>query len=374
MTFDPSSSNQKIIDGVVVLSEFNVANLENPPADKIFLYAEDDGLGTTVIKVKDSTGTGKIISDIFQRQSNTGWKGLNFAGAPVGDYSIDIQSIKSNIVNSVTGIKSIAIGIENITTGSYSASIGWQNQSGPMNSFAFGGQNEASNVYASAFGHKNKALGTYSASFGYNNYIPTGGQWTSAFGINNIVEDDGYYASAFGYRNIVNKYASTAFGYRNSATKQRSVAVGYDNGAYGDNAVSIGRFNRSWFDNGVSVGAQTTSYASGAVAMGFATYAAGNFSTAIGYQARTNTDNTVEIGKWVGFSRNSAIRMHPAGMIGMTVEDKATEYSDGGTSQGSEASGTLPRGMFTIRRNGLQFVLDYNDNGTVKNIILGTAT
>jgi hypothetical protein len=39
-----------------------------------------------------------------------------------------------------------------------------------------------------------------------------------------------------------------------------------------------------------------------------------------------------------------------------------------------ERDNTLARGEFAIRRNGLQFILDYNDAGTVKNIILGTAT
>lgn len=52
-----STLYKKTIDGVVVLSEFDVANLSNPPADKIYLYAEDNGSGTTIIKIKDSTGT-----------------------------------------------------------------------------------------------------------------------------------------------------------------------------------------------------------------------------------------------------------------------------------------------------------------------------
>jgi hypothetical protein len=61
MTFNPSAANQKIIDGVVVLSEFDPDSLGNPPADKTFLYAEDDGNGDTVLKTKDSSGTEKAL-------------------------------------------------------------------------------------------------------------------------------------------------------------------------------------------------------------------------------------------------------------------------------------------------------------------------
>jgi hypothetical protein len=61
-------------------------------------------------------------------------------------------------------------------------------------------------------------------------------------------------------------------------------------------------------------------------------------------------------------------------MVALTVQDRATEYGDGGTTAGSEADNTLGRGMFAIRRNGLQFILDYNDGGTIKNFVLGTVT
>lgn len=56
-----SSTNQKVIDGVVVLSEFNVDELSNPPTDKLYLYAEDNGSGITIIKIKDSLGDEKEI-------------------------------------------------------------------------------------------------------------------------------------------------------------------------------------------------------------------------------------------------------------------------------------------------------------------------
>jgi hypothetical protein len=62
MPFNSSAKNQKIINGVVVLSEFDVSVLGNPPADKTFLYAQDDGIGNTILKTKDSFGIEKTIS------------------------------------------------------------------------------------------------------------------------------------------------------------------------------------------------------------------------------------------------------------------------------------------------------------------------
>jgi hypothetical protein len=62
MAFNSSAKNQKIINGVVVLSEFDVSVLGNPPADKTFLYAQDDGIGNTILKTKDSFGIEKTIS------------------------------------------------------------------------------------------------------------------------------------------------------------------------------------------------------------------------------------------------------------------------------------------------------------------------
>lgn len=56
MAFNSSDANQKIIDGVIVLSEFDADSLPNPPADKVYLYTEDDGSGNTVVKTKDSNG------------------------------------------------------------------------------------------------------------------------------------------------------------------------------------------------------------------------------------------------------------------------------------------------------------------------------
>jgi hypothetical protein len=61
-------------------------------------------------------------------------------------------------------------------------------------------------------------------------------------------------------------------------------------------------------------------------------------------------------------------------MAALTLQNRATEYGDGGTTHGAEADNTLMREAYAIRRNGDAIFMDINIGGTVKNISLGTAT
>jgi hypothetical protein len=60
-----NQENTKVMDGVMILPEIDPNSLEfnTPPADNIFLYAEDDGFGTTIIRLKRANGTEFTISN-----------------------------------------------------------------------------------------------------------------------------------------------------------------------------------------------------------------------------------------------------------------------------------------------------------------------
>ena len=58
--------------------------------------------------------------------------------------------------------------------------------------------------------------------------------------------------------------------------------------------------------------------------------------------------------------------------IAGTPSSPATGTITAKTADGSEKDGSIPIGTFTIRRNGLQFFLTYNDSGTIKSVSLGT--
>jgi hypothetical protein len=129
----------------------------------------------------------------------------------------------------------------------------------------------------------------------------------------------------------------------------------------------------SAFDSS-AFGSYSTASGSSSSAFGRSTTASGNASSAFGYRAKTTVANTAELGYWSNATtRGSAIRLG-GGMAALPVVNSATEPSDGGATAGSEAAGALPRGMWSIRRDGLSFILDYNDAGTVKNLTLGTVT
>jgi hypothetical protein len=55
-----------------------------------------------------------------------------------------------------------------------------------------------------------------------------------------------------------------------------------------------------------------------------------------------------------------------------TTDITATGTITGITADGIERDGSIPINNFTIRRNGLQFFLTYNDAGTIRNVSLGT--
>jgi len=87
---------------------------------------------------------------------------------------------------------------------------------------------------------------------------------------------------------------------------------------------------------------------------------------------KTTVANTFEAGYWSGTTtRAGAIRMHPNGQVAMTIEDSASAPTDGGATAGSEADGTLARGMFAIQKNGQDVELYYNNAGAIESVALG---
>ena len=59
-------------------------------------------------------------------------------------------------------------------------------------------------------------------------------------------------------------------------------------------------------------------------------------------------------------------------MSQFTVADAVP--TDGGAVNGSEPVGTLGQGMYSISRSGLDFILYFNDGGTIRSLNLGTVT
>jgi cytolysin (calcineurin-like family phosphatase) len=144
----------------------------------------------------------------------------------------------------------------------------------------------------------------------------------------------GTFSLSFGSRNVSNGFRSSAFGYGNQATDLNCSSFGWETRSTGSN------------------------------------------SSAFGHYARTTDANTAEFGHWRQYNERSAsVRMNESGMLALTVQNRATAYNDGGATDGSEAENSLPRKMYTLRRNGLEFILDFNDSGgVVRSLSLGTVS
>lgn len=231
--------------------------------------------------------------------------------------------------NTSQGRLTTAVGVQNSTNGNFSSAVGLFNTSSGVSSSAFGYSNTASQESATSVGRSNTASGYYSSAFGYSNTAS---------------EES---ATSVGRSNMASGISSSAIGHTNTASGLSSSAVGYDNTASGNNSSAFGYQNT----------------------------ASGANSSVFGFLSKTTVANTIEMGYWsTSTTRGGSIRGDSTGLIQFTSRNSASAPLDGGATAGSEAAGTLGRGMFAIERNGLVFTLRYNDGGTIRSLTLGTVS
>jgi len=237
----------------------------------------------------------------------------DLSGDARGGDAVDIQSYRGDSTRVASGDQSTAIGYDNTASEIFCSAIGCDNTASEIYSTAIGYDNTASGYQSTAIGFLNTASGNYSTASGYINTA------------------SGYYSSAIGSGNNASGYRSSAIGNRNNASGNYSTASGYDNTASGGD------------------------------------------SSAIGHRIKTTVNNSTEIGYWSGLTtRGGVIRVQGTGQVAMTIEDSASAPTDGGATAGSEADGTLARGMFAIQKNGTAVTLYFNNAGTIQSLSLGT--
>jgi hypothetical protein len=214
-----------------------------------------------------------------------------------------------------------------------------------------GDSNSAIGNGALAIGQANGATGDNSTAVGKNNTI-TGAESTAVGKGNSITGD---YTSAFGRGNSISTSTALAAGYNNTVTGSTAMAVGSHNEATADDAVAVGGTN-------VVSGIDST-------AVGHGNFLTANFSGAFGYYITGSVLYVQELGTWYGGGRHGAVRVHNTGMVALTVQDTATPYTDGGSTDGAEADGTVMRKGYALRRDGGDIYIDMNDaSGTVTTI------
>ena len=204
---------------------------------------------------------------------------------------------------------------------------------------------------------------------------------------------------------------SVAIGFENKASNDNCIAVGSGNTASGSGSAAFGNYNISTGQFSVALGRNLFARMDSSVVVGKECFATGSDSTikegisigqlchvsshhgmVIGNNVTIGTSaskGTTEIGQWSvngippisgyhveRFESNSghSIRMHPDRQIALSIASSSTAPVDGGVVDGDEVSGSLPREMFTIQRDGDAFSLYFNDAGTIKSLSLGTVS
>ena len=352
-----------------------------------YLNTASGGFGSSAFGFQNTASAYQSSAFGFQNTAST----INSAAFGRSNFvSTGDASVAIGILNNQTG------GTINVTTGvisgipaaaacgDLSTAVGISNKASGGRSSAVGYNNTASGERSSAFGYKNTASGYKSSVFGYNNNVSANDG--SAFGKSNTISGN-YGSSAFGYYNTssgfngmtVGSYntasgfsRASAFGYNNTASGDLSSTFGYNNTASGNYSIAVGYQSASSGNNSIAVGYQNTSSGDKSSAFGYVNTASGERSSAFGHYAQTTVNNTFEAGYWSDTTtRGGAIRMHPNGQVAMTVEDSSSAPTDGGATAGSEADGTLPRGMVAFRKNGADLYVDSNTSGTVSTLGLG---
>ena len=295
-------------------------------------------LNSQVFGRRNFSGVGNGIVAVGLMNNETGGTFNTSTGAITGS---------SSAQNAGSG--SVAFGRENLASGSQSVAIGINNTASNLRTSAVGYQNSVGNSECHAFGGFNNgaSAGSYTTLIGYgntaSNYYGNG----LLAGLNNTAS--GYFGvTTVGMNNTGSGYYTSTFGYACTNNAQYSTVSGYQ--AYAGSNQFVSAFGRN-----VRV--------------------EGNNASVFGHFAKTTVANTIEAGYWSNsLTRGGAVRMHPNGQVAFTVADSATDPTDGGTTAGSEANTTLPRGMLAFQLNGTDLHIFYNNAGTIVSKNLGNLT
>jgi hypothetical protein len=281
---------------------------------------------------------------------------------------------------------STAIGASVTATGNYNTAVGaFSSAVGPSGCTAIGTSNGAEGDLSTAIGYGNSAAGLESIAIG-NGTISSNYQTISI----------GVYSNATGFNDI-------AFGYSTNASGGLSLAIGNGCESRSDSSIAIGGGSYVYNNNTLRLnsGGSSPSYIRLHGNTGMCAMTVQNRSTEYDDAKRSQSVTITRSGTTAtvtlnahGYSVGALVIIAGASQAAyngtktiLSVATNSFTYEVTGSpatpatgtitavaGDGVERDNTLARGEFAIRRNGLQFILDYNDAGTVKNIILGTAT
>ena len=320
---------------------------------------QDPSVGCSVFGLNNSAGGGfSTVVGLNSSADGNGCTAIGLQTTAIGDIAGDGSST--------------AIGATVNATGNYNTAIGSFTEAvGPSGCTSIGTSNSALGDVSTAIGYSNSALGAVSTAIGYSNV---------ARGIQNIIigascESNDENSLAIGNSCRAMTFSSTAIGQSSLVYNANTLRLNSSgsspsyirlHGNTGMCAMTVQNRSTEYDDAKRSQSVTITrSGTTATVSLNAHGYSVGALVIIAGAsQAAYNGTKTI-----LSVATNSftyEVTGSPATPATGTITAVAGD--------GVERDNTLARGEFAIRRNGLQFILDYNDAGTVKNIILGTAT
>lgn len=336
-----------------------------------------------------STQDPSVACSLFGLNSSAagGYSTVVGSGSVVDGNGCTAIGLQATAIGDIAGDgSSTAIGATVTASGNYNIAVGaFSTAVGPSGCTAIGTTNSAEGDLSTAIGYQNNATGNESVAIG--NATISSNYQTISIGVNSNAT--GLNDIAFGYNSIASGGSSLAIGNGCESRSNSSTAIGQNSYVYNANTLrlksggALGSYIRLHGNTGMcamTVQNRSTEYddakrsqsvtitrsgTTATVALNAHGYSVGAIVIIAGAsQAAYNGTKTI-----LSVATNSftyEVTGSPATPATGTITAVAGD--------GVERDNTLARGEFAIRRNGLQFILDYNDAGTVKNIILGTAT
>jgi hypothetical protein len=315
----------------------------------------------------------------------------------VGDIEVYNSHSAVNVGSSnnvATGNNSVAFGINNLADGSSSIAIGKDNDSHGNRSIAIGVGNDANlndgvvvgqlntvNADAVVVGRSNDVGLGADISIGQSNWVS--GTQAVGVGVNNTVS--GNYAQIFG-RSNQGQFASVIYGGQNTSQSSNGVLFGQNNDSSGDSqafgkynyvtgteSTAIGRDNVIDTHNALAAGWENKVYGSKSAAVGYGNVVSGSDSSAFGHYAVVGTNDTIEIGQYNSSrEREGAVRIHDNHLVAISMRS-GTAPTASTANDGFESETSLASDMYTIQRNGSDYILYHNLGGSIETTTLGAA-
>tara|TARA_B100000963_G_scaffold192627_1_gene167727 strand:+ start:4963 stop:14616 length:9654 start_codon:yes stop_codon:yes gene_type:complete len=298
---------------------------------------------------------------------------------------ITITDGNIELVNSNTGVdlgtlnnadakQSVALGYDNDALGLQSSAVGYLNNATGNQSTAHGNSNSAA-VEGTAIGCGNHATASRGTAVGRAN---SAAQESTAIGFNSQVA--GIRSIGIGRNVTASAQASIAIGDTAKATGSNSIALGLsaEAGAFRSTAVGYDTTVDAVALDSVAFGFTSRAAKTQAGAFGYQVLASGERSFGFGYYTTVGAGRVTELGQYSSTrQRNAAVRINGSSStrvpVAMTMHSGTNAPLASSAADGYEDGFSLASDMYSIQKNGADYILYHNLGGSIQSTTLGAS-